>query len=127
MLRGTAAGALAAMAIAATPALASDEPPSNVGAGLRDLIQPSAKRDGFRVATNKLVIRDRAGRVLVDVYARDNASLSRVRTRVRAEGLRVVARDSDASALEGFVRLSDVDDIAATKGVASVSAALRPH
>jgi hypothetical protein len=129
MVKGSATGAVAAaaMLLAAGPATAADEPPGNVGAGLRELMQPAPKRDGFRVATSKLVIRDRAGRVLVDVYARDDASLSRVRTRTRAQGLRVLARDSGAGALEGFVAVGNVDDVAATRGVASVAAVLRPH
>ena len=64
---------IAAALVAATPA--AGDPPANVGSGLRELLEPLPGRGGFKIATDQLVIRDRAGRVLVDVYARDGASL----------------------------------------------------
>ena len=119
--------AISGALLAAGPALAADEPPGNVGNGLRELLQPQAKRGGFQIATNRLAIRDSAGRVLVDVYAHDNASLAAVRDRSEAAGMKVTASDSGAKAIEGFVALKNVDDLAGARGVASVAAALRPH
>jgi hypothetical protein len=127
MRSATIALAVGATLVASAPALAADDPPANVGAGLRELMQPQPKRGGFSIATNQLAIRDSAGRVLVDVYARDGASLAAVRDRSRDAGMKVTVSDSGAKAVEGFVALADVDELAAAKGVASVAAALRPH
>ena len=116
---------IAAALVAATPA--AGDPPANVGSGLRELLEPLPGRGGFKITTDQLVIRDRAGRVLVDVYARDGASLPAVRSHSRRAGLTVTTTSRDARALEGFVAVGDVVALAAAKGVASVSAALRPY
>ncbi len=90
-------------------------------------MQPPAAHGGLRLTQAPLTIRDRSGRVLVDVYALDGAALSRVRTRAADAGLKVVTQAGDQHALEGFVAVGHVDELARTTGVASVSQALRPY
>ena len=119
-------GLVAAGLLVGAAPVAAKQPPANVGSGLRELLAPTAKKNGFRIATSDLAIRDRAGRVLVDVYARDGASLAAVRDRSESAGLKVTASDGGTRALEGFVALRDVAGLAAARGVGSVSAALRP-
>jgi len=101
-------------------------PPGNLGNGLGRLLAPPAAQGGIRLDQSVLAIRDTAGRVLVDVYADDNSALATVRRRSEAEGLKVQDQSAEHKILEGFVALSDVKQLAATPGVASVSQALKP-
>jgi len=120
-----------AMAVAGSfaltgPAFADDSPPGNLGNGLGRLVDPQPARGGVRLTNAPLAIRDRAGRVLVDVYARNDASLAAVRQRAESAGLQTVTQAATHKALEGFVAIADVKKLARTAGVASVSQALRP-
>ena len=108
----------------AAPALADDSPPGNLGNGLSRLVEPPAAKAGIRMTQAPLAIRDRQGRVLVDVYAEQGASLPAVRDRAEQAGLQTVTQADDA--LEGYVALDDVDALAKAAGVASVSQALKP-
>ena len=108
----------------AAPALADDSPPGNLGNGLSRLIEPPAAKAGIRMTQAPLAIRDRQGRVLVDVYAEQGAPLPAVRDRAEQAGLQTVTQADDA--LEGYVALDDVNALAKAAGVASVSQALKP-
>ena len=113
------------MALAwAAPALADDSPPGNLGNGLSRLIEPPAAKSGIRMTQAPLAIRDRQGRVLVDVYAEQGTPLPAVRDRAEQAGLQTVTQADDA--LEGYVALDDVNALAKAAGVASVSQALKP-
>ena len=109
----------------AAPALADDSPPGNLGNGLSRLIEPPAAKAGIRMTQAPLAIRDRQGRVLVDVYAEQGAPLPAVRDRAEQAGLQTVTQADDA--LEGYVALDDVNALAKAAGVASVSQALKPY
>jgi hypothetical protein len=105
---------------------ADNSPPANLGNGLGRLVQPPrAAHGGFKVNQGLLAIRDKAGRVLVDVYASPGASLATVRQRSEAAGLKVVTQSGGQRALEGFVALSQVKALAGTAGVATVAQAPR--
>ena len=93
-------------------------PPGNLGNGLGRLLAPPAAKGGIRLDQSVLAVRDKAGRVLVDVYADDNSALATVRRRSEAEGLKVQDQSAEHKILEGFVALSDVKQLAATPGVA---------
>src|SRR3954454_17292330 len=101
-------------------------PAGNLGNGLGRLLAPPAAKGGIRLDQSVLAIRDKAGRVLVDVYADDNSALATVRQRSEANGLDVVDQSAEHKILEGFVAVSDVKSLAATPGVSSVSQALKP-
>src|SRR3954447_4402605 len=101
-------------------------PAGNLGNGLGRLLAPPAAKGGIRLDHSVLAIRDKAGRVLVDVYADDNSALSTVRHRSEASGLKVVDQSAEHKILEGYVAVSDVKALAATPGVASVAQALKP-
>src|SRR3954447_21773950 len=111
----------------ASPGGADKDPPGNLGNGLARLVAPPSAKAGIRMTQAPLAIRDRQGRVLVDVYAQPQASLSAVRGAVEAAGLRTQTVDSSEKALEGFVAIDDVNAIAKAAGVASVSQALKPY
>src|SRR3954465_11643840 len=86
---------------AASPAWADKEPPGNLGNGpARPRAPPSAKA-GIRMTQAPLAIRDRQGRVLVDVYAQPQASLTAVRGEAESAGLQTQTVDSAEKALEG--------------------------
>jgi len=110
----------------AVPARADDSPPGNLGNGLARLLQPPAAKAGVQLTQAPLAIRDRQGRVLVDVYAREDASLAGVRDRAEAAGLNTVTQSADQRAVEGYVALSDVNALAKAAGVSSVSLGLKP-
>ena len=101
-------------------------PPGNLGNGLGRLLAPPAAKGRIRLDQSVLAIRDKAGRVLVDVYAADGSALATVRQRSEASGLDVVDQSAEHKILEGYVAVSDVKALAATPGVASVSQALKP-
>src|SRR4051794_2349250 len=101
-------------------------PAGNLGNGLGRLLAPPAAKGGIRLDQNVLAIRDKAGRVLVDVYAADGSTLATVRQRSEASGLKVVDQSAEHKILEGYVAVSDVKQLAATPGVSSVSQALKP-
>lgn len=101
-------------------------PPGNLGNGLGRLLAPPAAKGRIRLDQNVLAVRDKAGRVLVDVYAADGSALSTVRQRSEASGLKVLDQSAEHKILEGYVAVSDVKALAATPGVASVSQALKP-
>jgi hypothetical protein len=113
--------------VAAGPAWADNAPPGNLGNGLARLVAPPAAKSGIRMTQAPLAIRDGQGRVLVDVYARPEVTLSAVRSQAEAAGLDTVTQSTDAKALEGFVAVQDVDQLAKAAGVASVSQALKPY
>ena len=69
--------AIVAGLVGAGPALADDSPPGNLGNGLARLVEPPAAKAGIRMTQAPLAIRDRQGRVLVDVYAKHGAPLAR--------------------------------------------------
>jgi Subtilase family len=104
--------------------LADDSPPANLGNGLSRLVQPPGPTaGGFHADQALLAIRDKAGRVLVDVYARPGESLATVRQRAEAAGLQVQTQSTDQQALEGFIALDHVKTLATTDGIASVNQA----
>jgi hypothetical protein len=115
-----------AVLVCANTAGADNSPPANLGNGLARLLQPPAARSGIQLTQAPLAIRDRQGRVLVDVYAREDASLAGVRDRAEAAGLNTVTQSADQRAVEGYVALSDVNALAKAAGVSSVSLGLRP-
>jgi hypothetical protein len=123
-----------AAALAATGSLvlaggaqADDSPPGNLGNGLGRLVQPRpAKAGPLREDPSRLAVRDRAGRVLVDVYGRDGVPLALVRQNSQASGLHVVTQSADQKALEGYVAVSQVRALARAVGVASVLQSPRP-
>src|SRR3954452_20254721 len=102
-------------------------PAGNLATGLARLLAPPAAKGGIRLDQSVLAIRDKAGRVLVDVYADDNSALATVRQRSEANGLAVVDQSAEHKILEGFVAVSDVKSLAATPGVASVAQAVKPY
>src|SRR3954468_20846081 len=106
-------------------AAARGGPPGNLGNGLGRLLAPPAAKGGIRLDQSVLAIRDKAGRVLVDVYAADDSGLATVRQRSEANGLNVVDQSAQHKILEGYVAVSNVTQLAATPGVASVSQALK--
>lgn len=108
-------------------AQADNSPPGNLGNGLARLVAPPRAKQGIQMTQAPLTIRDRQGRVLVDVYARPSASLATVRTHAEAAGLHTVLQVSSDKALEGFVAVGDIRALAKAAGVASVSQALKPH
>src|SRR3954449_3121429 len=101
-------------------------PAGNLGKGLGRLLAPPAAKGNIHLDQSVLAIRDKAGRVLVDVYAADGSALATVRQRSEASGLKVVDQSAEHKILEGYVAVSDVKRLAATPGVASVSQALKP-
>src|SRR3954447_11292439 len=101
-------------------------PAGNLGNGLGRLLAPPAAKGNIRLDQSVLAIRDKAGRVLVDVYAADGSALGTVRQRSEASGLKVVDQSAEHKILEGYVAVSDVKSLAATPGVSSVSQALKP-
>src|SRR4051794_40751243 len=101
-------------------------PAGNLGNGLGRLLAPPAAKGNIHLDQSVLAIRDKAGRVLVDVYAADGSALATVRQRSEASGLEVVDQSAEHKILEGYVAVSDVKRLAATPGVASVSQALKP-
>ena len=101
-------------------------PSGNLGNGLGRLLAPPAAKGGIRLDQSVLAIRDKQGRVLVDVYAADGSALSTVRQRSEARGLKVVDQSAEHKILEGYVAVSNVKQLAATPGVSSVSQALKP-
>ena len=109
-------------------ALADGSPPGNLGNGLAQVVapQPAVAGSPIRDTTAGLIQRDAAGRVLVDVYARDGASLAALRQSSEANGVKVVTQSADQRALEGYVPVSQVKALARAAGVASVSASPRP-
>jgi subtilase family protein len=119
------AAILGGLAIA-SPAWADNGPPGNLGNGLARLVAPPPAKAGIRMTQAPLTIRDRQGRVLVDVYARPDASLQSVRTSAAQAGLDTVTQSTDEQALEGYVSVKDIDRLAKAGGVASVSQALKP-
>jgi hypothetical protein len=50
-------------------------PPGNLGNGLGRLLAPPPAKGRIRLDQNVLTVRDKAGRVLVDVYASDGSAL----------------------------------------------------
>ena len=116
------AGALAL----AAPALAATAP-DNLGNGLSRLIEPGPVSGGIRLTMRPLAIRDAAGRVLVDVYAKDDAALPDVQRSAVAAGLRLVTVAREQKAVEGFLALDDVEAVAAAPGVATVSQVPKPQ
>ncbi len=113
--------------LAAGVARADDSPPGNLGNGLARVVAPPAAKPNFRVTQAPLTIRDAQGRVLVDVYASQDASLADTRQSAEAAGLRTTIQSTDQKALEGFVAVSDIRNLAKAAGVASVSQALKPY
>jgi hypothetical protein len=104
--------------------MADDSPPANLGNGLSRLVQPPAPAaGGFQADQGLLAIRDKAGRVLVDVYARPGESLATVRRRAETAGLQVQTQSTDQQALEGFIAVGQVEKLATTDGIASVAQA----
>ena len=101
-------------------------PSGNLGNGLGRLLAPPAAKGRIHLDQSVLAIRDKAGRVLVDVYAADGSALATVRQRSEASGLDVVDQSAEHKILEGYVAVSNVKALAATPGVASVSQALKP-
>jgi hypothetical protein len=101
-------------------------PSGNLGNGLARLLAPPAAKGRIHLDQSVLAIRDKAGRVLVDVYAADGSALATVRRRSEASGLDVVDQSAEHKILEGYVAVSNVKALAATPGVASVSQALKP-
>ncbi len=99
--------------------------PATSATGSR-LLAPPAAKSGIQMTQAPLAIRDRQGRVLVDVYARQDASFAAVRDRAEAAGLDTVAQSAGQRAVEGCVALSDVNALANAAGVSSVSLGLRP-
>src|SRR3954470_3379744 len=92
--------------------------PGNLANGLAQLVAPPKATGGtIRANPGARTIRDQAGRVLVDVYARPDATLAGVRQNSEGAGLSVVTQSVDARALEGFVALSQVKALARTAGV----------
>src|SRR3954451_24104888 len=91
-----AVAALAAATTFAVPGVASADsgPPGNLGNGLSRLVSPPASKSGIRLTQAPLAIRDRAGRVLVDVGVAEASSLATVQSRTAAAGLKVVTRDT---------------------------------
>lgn len=128
-VRLASAGALAVTAALAPAgvALADDSPPANLGNGLSRLVQPPKAVGKFRFDQKSLAIRDRQGRVLVDVYGRPGTMLAAVRQGGEAHGMKVVAQSSSEHAVEGFVAIGQVEALAGTAGIASVSQALLPR
>ena len=110
----------------ATPAWADQGPPANLGNGLARLVAPPPAKAGIRMTQAPLTIRDRQGRVLVDVYARPDATLQSVQSSAAQAGLDTVTQSTDEKALEGYVAVQDIDQLAKANGVASVSQALKP-
>src|SRR3954469_7279163 len=96
-------------------------PAGSLGHGLGRLLAPPAAKGGIHLDQNVLAVRDKAGRVLVDVYASDGSALTTVRSRSEASGLKVLDQSAEHKILEGYVALSNVKKLAATSGVASVS------
>jgi Subtilase family len=121
-----AAVVLASGAFSAT-AVADTSPPGNLGNGLGRLVAPPRAKAGVRLTQAPLTIRDRQGRVLVNVYAAKRASFKAVRARARAAGLKAVTVSTARKAIEGFVAIRNIRALAKTRGVASVAQALRPY
>jgi hypothetical protein len=121
-----AAAVLGSGALSAT-AVADTSPPGNLGNGLARLVAPPRAKSGLRMTQAPLTIRDKQGRVLVNVYAAEGASFKAVRARVRAAGLRAVTLSARRKAIEGFVAIRNIKALAKTRGVASVAQALRPY
>jgi hypothetical protein len=117
---------LGGLAIAG-PAWADGSPPGNLGNGLARLVAPPPAKAGIRMTQAPLTIRDRQGRVLVDVYARPDASLQSVQSSAAQAGFDKVTQSTSDKALEGYVAVSNIDDLAKASGVASVSQALKPY
>src|SRR3954469_19957198 len=122
----TAVLATAGSLIVAGGAAARGVPSGNLGNGLGRLLAPPAAKGRIHLDQSVLAIRDKAGRVLVDVYAADGSALATVRQRSEASGLNVVDQSAEHKILEGYVAVSNVKALAATPGVASVSQALKP-
>ena len=89
---------------AAGPAWADNGPPGNLGNGLARLVAPPPAKHGFRLTQAPLAIRDRQGRVLVDVYAQPQASLTAVRGEAEAAGLQTRRSTARAEGARGLRR-----------------------
>ena len=122
-------GALAVTAALAPAgaALADESPPANLGNGLGRLVQPPRVHGAFKFDQARLAIRDKAGRVLVNVYAKPGTSMASLREHSEDSGLKVTTQTRARKTLEGFVAVSRVKALARATGVASVSQVLRPH
>src|SRR3954471_11222749 len=94
--------------VAAGGAQARGGPSGTLGNGLGRLLAPPAAKGRIHLDQRVLAIRDKAGRVLVDVYAADGSALSTVRQRSEAGGLNVVDQSAKLKILEGYVAMSDV-------------------
>ena len=107
-LASASAGALAVTAALAPAgaALADESPPANLGNGLGRLVQPPRAHGAFRFDQARLAIRDKAGRVLVNVYAKPGTSMASFREHSEDSGLKVTTQTSARKTLEGFVAVS---------------------
>jgi Subtilase family len=123
--RAAALATLGSLVLAGAPD-ARGGPPGNLGNGLGRLLAPPAAKRRVQLDQNVLAVHDKAGRLLVDVYAADGTALATVRQRSEAEGMKVRDQSAEHKILEGYVAVSNVKALAATPGVASVSQALKP-
>ena len=110
---------------AATPAWADQVPPANLGNWLARLVAPPLAKAVIRMTQAPLTIRDRQSRVLVDSTPAD-ATLQSVQSSAAHAGLDTVTQSTDEKALEGYVAVKDIDQLAKANRVASVSQALKP-
>jgi hypothetical protein len=104
---------------------------SGLGNGLGRLVHSSdtaAKQaGGLRIDQSSLAIRDRRGRVLVDLTPQANVNAAAFRRQAEANGLHVRSVDRHFGTLEGFVRLGAVERLAALRGTGTIAQALKPH
>jgi hypothetical protein len=128
------AGVAGVVAVLAAPPLAhaSSRPDGALGSGLGQLVQaagkPSAKLapGGPRINPDRLAIRDRAGRVLVDVTPRAGTSASAYRSQLEGLGMVVTAVDAAHNTFEGFLPLDRAPAVAALGATGTIALSPKP-
>src|SRR4051794_12949892 len=101
-------------------------PSGNLGNGLGRLRAPPAAKGRIHPDQSVLAIRDKAGRVLVDVYAADGSALATVRRRSEASGLDVGDQSAEHKIPQGDGAGRNVKALAATPDVAPASPGRSP-
>ncbi len=124
-------GATGGSAAAEQPARAkAEQSRSALGNGLGRLVKPTAQRGaqaGLRIRQEKLTIRDRQDRVLVDLTPRKGVDRAAFRQQAEAAGLVVQAVDPAYGTLEGFVDIDAIGTLAGLQGTGTIAQALAPQ
>lgn len=82
---------------------------------------------GLRVDQSSLVVRDSAGRVLVDLTPREGADRAAFRRQAERLGMVVGATDPGLGTLEGFVPLAAVPKLSALADTGTIAQVMKPQ